>query len=124
MTGQYSPDDAVSGTASKAPGVGLAFLTYAFLLFIRASGLSGFFRYANPRNPLFGIAWLRDVGEFVFYDYILLAAIGLVSSGILLALVIASSQESDYSRAKLIAATGVGLPALAYIVGSILIAIG
>lgn len=123
MIDQYSPDDAVSGTASKAPGVGLAFLTYAFLLFLRVSGLSGLFRYSNPRNPLFGITWLRNVGEFVFYDYILLAAVGLASSGVLLALVIASSQESDYSRAKLIAATGVGLPALVYIGGGILMVI-
>lgn len=102
--------------------VGVAFITYALLLFVRVSGLAGLFRYPHPRNPL-AAPPLRAIGEFVFFDLIVLAVVGLIGSGTLLGLALADVEKAEYRRVKLGAATCVGLPALVYVLGSVLLAL-
>lgn len=104
------------------PEIGAAFITYAFILFIKVSGLDSLFNYQHPANPL-AAPPLRDIGEFIFFDAILLAVVGLVCSGVLLTLAINDDPPEKYRRLKLIAATGVGVPGIIYLVGSVVVAI-
>lgn len=93
---------------------------YGALCFVRVSGLAGALRAIEMPGVVF-LGAIQAVAQFVFYDGFSLAAIGLFSSLLLAATTALSRSDQQYRRLKLAAATGVGVPALVYIVGSIVI---
>jgi hypothetical protein len=111
-----------TATGMPTDQIAVSFITYAFLLFIRVSGLASLFRYPHPANPL-AAPPLRNIGEFIFFDAILLAVLGLACSGFLLALSLNDHSTEKYRRTKLLAGFGVGIPGIVYLLGSIVITV-
>jgi uncharacterized SAM-binding protein YcdF (DUF218 family) len=95
-------------------------LAYGALCFVRVSGLAAVVR-AIESPGVFFLGAIQSVVQFVFFDGFSLAVIGLFSSLALAATTVLSRSDQQYRRLKLASATGVGVPALVYILGSIVI---
>lgn len=100
--------------------IGASFVTYVVLILIRVSGIADLIRAFDMPRVIF-LNSIQDVAQFIFYDFFFLTLIGIVSSGLLMTVSYYSHSEQQYRIIKLISATGTGVPALMYVIGSIYI---
>lgn len=108
----------MSGPLSEE--IGASFGTYVVFILIRITGISDLIRAIDMSGVIF-LDSIQEVVQFVFYDFFLLMIVGIVSSAILMIVSYYSRSDDQYRLLKLVSATGVGVPALVYIVGSVYI---